>query len=268
LGIGYFVLGTFVKIGGDTSEFLPDDLSILTFNSQGFHGNSMEPDPVLNKKIVDFISEQDADIICFQEFDHSKIRSKDFAQYPYRYVNFIYGVPSDKVIQAIYSKYPIVDKGDVDFPRTSNNAIYADVVVQKDTIRIYNLHLQSLKVRPSSLRREESEKLLRRLGTSFAKQQEQAEIVQAHTKGTSYKKIICGDFNNSQYSSVYANIKQDMADSFMEKGSGYGRTYNFKFLPLRIDYILVDPELQVMGHRTFNVKLSDHFPIMASVRLH
>ncbi|MEH6680850.1 MAG: endonuclease/exonuclease/phosphatase family protein [Sediminicola sp.] len=268
LVFAYLVLGTFYKFGEGDSRFLEGDLSILTFNSQGFHGNSLERNPQLSKDIVDFITKQDADIICFQEFDYAKIRSKDFKQYAHKYVNFEFGVNSGKVIQAIYSKYPIVGKGAVEFPKSGNNALYADIAVEKDTVRVYNLHLQSLKVRPSSLRSEESQKLLKRLSTSFVKQQQQAELVREHAAGTDLKKIICGDFNNSQYSSVYADIKGDMADSFMEMGKGYGRTYMFKFLPLRIDFIFVDPSMQVMGHKNFDQRLSDHFPVMASVRLH
>jgi vancomycin resistance protein VanJ len=265
--IGYFSLGTFIKFFDSTPESVEKSLSVLTFNTQSFRGNSRENNPQLSDNIVEFIMEEDADIVCFQEFDYEKIRSKDFKQYAYKYVNFEFGVNSDKVIQAIYSKYPIIEKGSLDFPNSSNNALFADIVVKSDTVRIYNLHLQSLKVRPGSIRREESQKLLKRLSNSFVKQQEQAGIVLDHSKTTSHKKIICGDFNNSQYSSVYYDIKGDMKDTFMEMGSGYGRTYNFKFLPLRIDFILVDGQMEVLTHKNYDVKLSDHFPVMASIKL-
>ncbi len=265
--LGYFSLGTFIKFFEATPESEEKSLSILTFNTQSFHGNSREDNPQLSDSIVKFIKEENADVVCFQEFDYSKIKGKDFKQYPYRYVNYEFGVNSNKVIQAIYSKYPITNKGSLNFPDSSNNALFADIVVKSDTVRIYNLHLQSLRVRPGSIRREESQKLLKRLSNSFVKQQEQAEIVLEHHKTTSHKKIICGDFNNSQYSSVYYDIKGDMKDSFMEMGSGYGRTYNFKFLPLRIDFILVDKRMEVLGHKNYDVKLSDHFPVMASIKL-
>ncbi|WP_235537848.1 endonuclease/exonuclease/phosphatase family protein [Sediminicola sp. YIK13] len=265
--MGYFFLGTFIKFSEANAESEEKSLSILTFNAQSFRGNSREDNPQLSDGIVKFIKEENADIVCFQEFDYSKIRSKDFEQYPYKHVNFEFGVYSGKVIQAIYSKFPITNKGSLNFPNTGNNALFADIVVKSDTLRIYNLHLQSLRVRPGSLRREESQKLLKRLSNSFVKQQEQAEIILEHSKTTSYKKIICGDFNNSQYSSVYYDIKGDMKDSFMEMGSGYGRTYNFKFLPLRIDFILVDEQMEVLAHKNYDVKLSDHFPVMASIKL-
>ena len=66
---------------------------------------------------------------------------------------------------------------------------------------------------------------------------------------------------------MYATIKGDMKDSFQEKGSGLGNTYTFKFLPFRIDFILTDPELEITSHKNFDVRLSDHTPVMASFRL-
>ena len=58
-----------------------------------------------------------------------------------------------------------------------------------------------------------------------------------------------------------------MQDSFEEKGSGYGRTYNYHGLPVRIDFILADEGIEVKSHKNFNVKYSDHFPVMASFSL-
>ncbi|MEJ1223353.1 endonuclease/exonuclease/phosphatase family protein [Sediminicola sp. 1XM1-17] len=267
LAIGYFSLGTFIKFFEATPETAEESLRVLTFNTQSFQGNHGDSNPQSSDSIVKFIKEENADIVCFQEFDKTKVSGKDFKQYPYKYVDFEFGVNNDRVIQAIYSKFPIINKGSLEFPNSSNNAIFADVVVKMDTVRIYNLHLQSLKVRPGSIKREESQKLLKRLNTSFIKQQEQASIVLEHSRATTFKKIIVGDFNNSQYSNVYYDIKGDMKDTFIEMGSGYGRTYNFKFLPLRIDFILVDEKMEVLSHKNYNVKLSDHFPVMASVKL-
>ena len=145
--------------------------------------------------------------------------------------------------------------------------IYVDILIKKDTLRIYNLHLQSLVVRPGSFKREQPQRLFKRLSITVQKQQEQAKLVIEHSRSVNYKKIICGDFNNTQFSSVYKTIKGEMNDTFLEKGSGFGSTYNFKFLPYRIDFILADPEINIKSHKNFDVRLSDHTPVMASFRL-
>ena len=79
--------------------------------------------------------------------------------------------------------------------------------------------------------------------------------------------IICGDFNNTAYSYVYKEIKGNLIDTFKEAGNGFGRTFDFKFFPVRIDFVLVDDRFKVNSFKTYDVKLSDHYPIMAKVKL-
>jgi len=82
-----------------------------------------------------------------------------------------------------------------------------------------------------------------------------------------YRNIVAGDFNNNQFSSVYFNLKRDLKDTFLEKGSGYGATINFWRFPFRIDFILVDPSFEVVAHQNYDIDLSDHEPIMASIKI-
>ena len=60
--------------------------------------------------------------------------------------------------------------------------------------------------------------IVKRIGETFAKQQQQAEIIMEHKKQCSYPKIVCGDMNNSAFSYVYRIIKGDMHDTFEEAG--------------------------------------------------
>ena len=56
-----------------------------------------------------------------------------------------------------------------------------------------------------------------------------------------------------------------MKDTFKQSGNGFGRTFNFKFFPLRIDFILVDEAFTVNNYRTYDVQLSDHYPIKTTL---
>lgn len=262
LTVGYFVLGSFVFFNPKPDSGSLEGLKIMSFNAQQFNEmNSIDAKGV-GGRIVDFIKKEDPDIICFQEYRGSW--GKKFKQYP-----FMSQTPYEehKSTQGILSKYPVISEGSLNLPNTINNVIYADIVYKEDTVRIYNLHLQSLKVRPWSLKREQSDKLFKRLRNSFSMQQEQAEIIVEHAKGSPYKNIICGDFNNTQYSSVYRTIRGDMKDSFEEKGFGYGRTINFWRFPLRIDFVLTDPSFRVLMHKNYNVRLSDHEPVMVYLKV-
>lgn len=259
--LGYLTQGTFIKLVGSNKDIKSNEITVLSFNTLEFNGFKWTKNPVSREKIVGFINEQDADIVLLQEFGVQK--SKEFKLYPYKFVNYNFS-NEKKVVQAIFSKFPIINKGSLDFPKSSNNAIYADLLIKEDTIRVYNLHLESLRVRAGSFKREQPDKLFNRLKKSFVKQQEQANLVAKHSAGTTYDKIIGGDFNNTQFSSVYNTIKGNMTDTFLELGLGLGSTYNFKFLPFRIDFILVDEVFEVKAHKNFEVRLSDHKPVMAS----
>ncbi len=118
-----------------------------------------------------------------------------------------------------------------------------------------------------NLRQEDSEVLFKRISNTFKMQQYQTELFLEHKKDCPYKMIISGDFNNTAFSYVYRQIKGDLIDTFEEAGNGFGRTYDFKFFPIRIDFILADKSFQVNGFKTFNEKLSDHYPIMAKISL-
>lgn len=261
LVIGYISLGTFVQIRDDEGpSSLVVGLKVMSYNVQGF--NEFEP---LKRKhvgqdIIEFIQDEAPDIICFQEYGRSWY--KKLKNYPYM-SQTPYG--KDRVIQAIFSNYPIVGEGSLDFPNSTNNAIYADILYKGDTLRVYNVHLESLNIRPNNLKREASGKLFGRLQNSFSKQHVQAELLRQHAKGSPYRNIFCTDMNNNQFSYTYKTIKGPMTDTFSEKGQGYGRTIDFWRFPLRIDFILVDPAFKVLEHSNYNIGLSDHEPVMATL---
>ena len=119
----------------------------------------------------------------------------------------------------------------------------------------------------NTIQNEESTKLFEKSRSVMLKQYEQASLIRENMEATSYKKIVVGDFNNTQYSNVYHKIKGDLNDSYLEKGKGFGRTYEVLKFPIRIDYILADPEFEVLSHQNYDERLSDHYPIMATLRL-
>jgi len=59
-------------------------------------------------------------------------------------------------------------------------------------------------------------------------------------------------------------LKKGKNDAFEVAGKGFGKTFDYK-LPVRIDYILTDKQINVNNFKTYDVKFSDHFPIMARI---
>jgi endonuclease/exonuclease/phosphatase family metal-dependent hydrolase len=165
-----------------------------------------------------------------------------------------------------FSKFKIINTGSLDFKGTSNNIIFADIIQEKDTIRIYNVHLESLGIKPNeeNFGEQNSEKLLKRVTTSFKKQADQTALFIAHEQQWKGKKIVCGDLNNTSYSWVYNQISKDKKDAFIEAGKGFGKSYDYLF-PTRIDFILTDKAAVINQFKTFSIKHSDHFPILARI---
>ncbi len=263
--IGYFSLGTFYRFHFFKDEPAPNDLQVMSFNVRYFNKNENIEGETIFEDTQSFIAAEDPDIICFQEPDY--LKRDEFKKYPHFFLKYMntYG----RGLLGIYSKYPIINKGMITFPKTHSNASYADIVYKKDTIRVYNVHLESLGITPGNrvLRSKRSDKVVRMLNAAFKKQLEQAEILKEHIAASPYKTLLCGDFNNNQFSNIYKTIKGDFQDTFIEQGSGYGRTLYFHKIPVRIDFIFADHNFEVTSHQNYDVKFSDHYPVMASLKL-
>lgn len=261
--IGFNYITSIYKFTGSKTIDDTSNFSVMNYNVRLFNLFEWLPSTSVKADILKFIKSENPTIISFQEYR----KSDSFILEGYeKFENVSEG--KVKSGQAIFSKFPIVNSGSITFPNTSNNAIFIDVVRQKDTIRIYNLHLQSSKISTevSELKKESSEKLTRRIGEVFKMQQSQAELVLAHKVKCPYKSIITGDFNNTAYSYVYDKIKGDLKDAFELAGNGFGKTFDFNIIPLRIDFILVDASFTVNGFKNYNIKLSDHYPIKAVLK--
>lgn len=246
-----------------SSKSLPEDkadFKLLSYNVRMFNLYEWLPDTDIPQKIKDFVKEQDADIVCLQEY--TKRGNVKFPNYKHK---FIFG-RSGLMGQAILSKYPIIDSGHIEFPHSGNNVIFADIKKGKDTLRVYSMHMQSVKISPDiheTIDEEKSKIIFGRLSNAFKKQQLQAELFDAHKKDCAYPMIICGDLNNSAFSYVYRSVKGKMKDAFEEAGKGFGKSYNYKYYPARIDYIFTDRQIDVKQYTTFDTFAnSDHFPVM------
>lgn len=240
---------------------LTTDVKIMSYNVRMFNLYNWIDKENVDKDIYTFIKDQDPDILCIQEFHSAK---KIGFKFPYKHIK--YSNQNNHFGHAIYSKYKIINSGSLNFSNSGNNALFVDVLKGKDTLRVYNIHLESLKINPKkeNFNQEISEKLRIRLENSFKKQANQVELLIQHQNKIKFNSIICGDFNNTAFSYVYKQLKRNKNDAFVIAGKGFGKTYDFEF-PIRIDFILTDKRITVNNFKTFDVKYSDHYPIMARI---
>jgi vancomycin resistance protein VanJ len=258
--IGWLFITPFYKISSKSSS-LNSDLKLMSYNVKTFDFFTKAEDPLSFQNGFDFIKSKDLDVLVIQEYYQSK---KTTLSFPYKYVKLkstrgAFGM-------AIYSKYKIINSGSLDLKSKGNNIIFADIVKEKDTIRIYNVHFESLRIKPNeeNFGEESSEKLIKRISKSFKKQAAQAALFLKHEQLWKGKKVVCGDFNNTAYSWMYHTISKNKKDAFIEAGKGFSKTYNYWF-PLRIDFILTDENAIINQFLTYSEKYSDHFPIQAKI---
>ncbi|MGK0251277.1 MAG: vancomycin resistance protein VanJ, partial [Gammaproteobacteria bacterium] len=177
LGFGH--LTAFFHFGGSQTENLEEGFSIMTYNVHSFTQDGEIPRLQTESKMKAFLRQESPAVLCLQEYHPSVSFSE---MYPYQYAKM---TNRKKTFgQIIYSKFPIFSSGSIDFPKSGNNAIYADIVIKKDTLRIYNMHFQSFNLKPSfsDLQEEDSKRLLGRMGDAFQKQEEQLNLFLTHEK--------------------------------------------------------------------------------------
>ena len=167
----------------------------------------------------------------------------------------------------LFSKYPFINKGSIEHDTPNTSIIFADIIKNKDTIRVYNFHLESLGIAQDEdyFGHKDSEKLFKRLRKSFKVQQIEIDILKNHIKACKYRVILAGDMNNIAYSWAYKNLKTNLQDTFLEAGKGFGKTFSFKGFPLRIDHVFVDESIKIIDHKNYQNRYSDHYPIMAII---
>ena len=267
--IGITFINKFYKFS--IPEFTKEekDFTVMSYNVRLFNVFKWIDRDDVPSDILSFINDKNPDILCLQEYSSSA--DIDLKVYPHRYI-FTDG-NQIKTGQAIFSKFPIIDQGNIIFPNSSNNVVFADIKKGKDIIRVYNMHLQSIKISPDvneidenidAINQQKSQMLFIRISKAFKQQQQQAEIFIKHKMKSPYPIIICGDMNNSAFSYVYRSIKGKLKDSFEEAGKGFGATYKFRYYPARIDYIFADEKIKVKKFNNYPKFInSDHFPIMA-----
>lgn len=294
--LGFILIGgklhfrTF-SFGHDEENTTGSELHIMSYNVRLFdlyntiHENSFKT----RNNIFKYLKERNPDVICFQEFYHQDAPSEFITRDTIKHLLSTIDLHERYAFKksghqnfgiAIMSKYPIIEKGNVAFPAdhsTANYCIYTDIVKNKDTFRIYNVHLQSIKLQKddyalfdennNSAAEQSSNifKLIQKINRAYPIRAEQAEIIMKHVENSKYPVIVCGDFNDTPLSYCYNQFNARLTDAFRNTSKGIGSTYAGKIPVGRIDYIF---HSQLIGSRDFVIQkevLSDHYAIDCKV---
>ncbi len=265
----------YIKSVSYNIQNLVNESTITTKHIQDFSNQS---------NILKFIKRENPDIVCLQELLYDR---KGFEKFPAEfgkqigcknyYFNNYYPRNENKKLDAIaiFTRYPIINNGFIKY-QTKTIAIFADIVTNDDTLRVFNLHLASLHFRNEDYsfiseidiqkKREDfrkgSGKILSKINQAFQKRGIQTSIIEGALSQSPYPVIVYGDFNDTPASYTYQKISKGLSDAFVESGRGFANTYAGKLFPiLRIDHILYDKSYSSINFKRHKIRLSDHYPI-------
>jgi endonuclease/exonuclease/phosphatase family metal-dependent hydrolase len=286
IAAGFTHFSNYLKIqkpsGDKTGTFQVQSYNVRLFNYFEDRKGSIS-----EKRILELLKNGKADIICLQEVyimgdpeqKEQEIKSALGGKY---YSHFkVIGTGNNRYYGiATLSKFPMIDRGDIVHEKSSSLSIYTDILAGKDTIRVFNNHLQSFRLHRMErtflneiVETSEDKETLNEivnisssLRKGFVKRAAQAQAVKARIDKSPYPVIVAGDFNDTPVSYSYRKIRKGLNDAFVSSGYGAGFTYRGNYPPNRIDYILYDNAIECRQFDILKVKYSDHYPIVAYFR--
>lgn len=281
LGLGRVSLFWRPEIRRSYEEIVSDrgTVKVMTYNVRSFYGPDGESSV---EDIVDLIREQNPDIVCLQEFNGRLAGGSD----SFRLLLDSYDisrfdetrdseVPEDTGL-VILSKYRILRSATVLTPHSSS---WADLLVDEDTLRVFNNHLHSTAINADdneyittrrflsdTAREVKFRSIVSRLRANSELRAAQVDSISTEIRATRWGRLVCGDFNDTPVSYVYRRMAAGLNDAFSECGSGYSHTYRGFFNTLRIDYVLCSEPWQAITYEVLPAEYSDHYPVVVRLK--
>ena len=266
-------------------------VKLLSWNVRLFDLYNWSGNRVTRDAIMDKLRAEDADILCLQEFFHSPdprfFRTKDALLKDFRYTHLHDSYSQTARYQqqfgiATFSSHPIVKRGAIAFPENPDNqCIWSDIVVGRDTFRLYNAHLASYHFGDEEYRflaelntdmdgerlQRGGRRILRLMRRAFRLRADEVARIRAHMAESPHPVVYAGDMNDVPMSYSYRQLRSLLQDAFRESGRGTGGTYIGRLPRFRIDHILHDPRIESWKFTTHPEDLSDHRAISCMMAL-
>jgi len=295
--LGFNHLLSIMQFRNPSSQNVPaGSMKILSYNVHSLYEiHKSKGKGRMLSKVTDFLVQQNPDILCIQEFF---LRSEDSLRvlqkftgglhtHYYSMKNYVEIKDKRKIFAiATFSRYPITGMGHLRISNRNIFAIYTDLAMGRDTIRVYNIHLESIRFGRNDYsfyaqltdQAKEPEdnfdlgkgffKIFSKLKKAFVIRANQVDVLRENIDRSPYPVIICGDFNDTPASYTYHQMTSGFHDSFCKAGTGFlGSTYAGNFPSFRIDYILYDDAFTAYHYSKNSFDLSDHYPVQVFLKI-
>lgn len=264
LGMGLFAP---LPIGWLTTSDEPHDLRVMTYNMLGNNGRIVQT--------VDWILEQNADVLILQEFVGGNLEwqlPRLLEIYPHR-VHVVGNVQ-------IFSRLPILEGEtiylqDPEPARDGRLAVRAVIDVNDQPVTVYGVHLSvPFSEQPHGRVLIDRGLLGFILHYDETERNHQWQTLTEMVASETNPVIVGGDFNTSHTSPILGRFTDvGMTDAFKAVGTGWGMTWshNPPFLPLlRLDYLWSSEQLTPLRYSLgdfIGAEGSDHLPVVVDYRL-
>lgn len=181
----------------------------------------------------------------------------------------------------IFTNRRILKQGLIDsLPR--HNAIWADILVDKDTIRVVNIHLQSTSITAQDIKFVEAHQYMtdsarsskikvisdKLIENNIYRSNQARKVREFIYRSAQPKIIVCGDFNDVPLSFSYNAIAEPLNSAFVAAGSGYSHTFNGFFKLLQIDHLLASDHFDILTYEVdYTMGESDHYPVISRLKI-
>jgi endonuclease/exonuclease/phosphatase (EEP) superfamily protein YafD len=256
-----------------------DDANIKTFKLLTYNVGAFQYENNATSEIAKLIKREDFDVVCMQEYIEFRAKEDEdfrklFAIYPYSTVGDMSIDSHNRVVTL--SKHKIIKSGVASKGRANNRAIYSDIVIGNDTIRVINAHLASNHISYADKQEIDSishglkvekvkdkiHSLDKKVSNNYVIREQMANDIDSVIALTKTKVMVCGDFNDVPVSYVYHKIKGERL-SVANEEMGWGYNYTFRESPFYfcIDHVLYQTDgFDCLNYERVRVPYSDHYP--------
>lgn len=257
--------------------------TILSYNVANLWERSEDPN-VTKNRIISFLLEKDADIVCLQEAEHLgisetlKITKEQYDSLTSRYPHIIHQGKS----QVTLSKYPLepihasvrgngFDGGDLGICRIT--------LPGEQKFTLFNIHLQSYnlknddrqvylditELKSADIRNIRSHLLSKLSAANIKRAKQVRQLMRFIRLYGGPDAIICGDFNDvSNSHAIHTLNEAGFSEVYPRVGFGPIITFHENRFYFCIDHILSRGDLKPLSLTKSRVDYSDHYPLLTT----
>lgn len=262
-----------------------ESVSVLTYNVPRWWGYHMS---AKTAGMGELIRRADPDVIGLQE---APVAYHDEAPYlrAAPYVALLFdslgyrgvgprGKRQTSTPQPVFSKHRLIRQDTFELRRKPADGAATEVTRTQIRWRnrefvVYNVHLRTFGEKPWHEERlpflEPKYVLpyLRQYRDAYRERAWEVEEIVKMVEREDLPVVLCGDLNSTPNNWVHRRMTDVMRDAFRQAGSGWGMTYHTHLPIVRIDYVFVSEEWEVVSARVLDAYLSDHLPLLVEIRL-